>query len=82
MFALAFVTLGLYLLPGLFKFSADGEQQRPGGTLYAWVESFLLPESRPTDKIGNLEYAIAQAREHRRKTGERKLIFVDVTGFS
>jgi len=82
MFALAFVTLGLYLLPGLFRFSADGEQQRPRGTLYAWVESFLLPESRPTDKIGNLEYAIAQAREHRRKTGERKLIFVDVTGFS
>lgn len=82
LFALLFITLGLHLIPGLFKFSAEGEQQRPRGTVYAWVESFLLPESRPAGKMGNLEFAIEQAREHRRKTGQPKRIFLDFTGFS
>lgn len=82
LFALAFITLGLYLLPGLFKFSAEGEHQRPRGTVYAWVESFLLPEARQAGKIGNLELAIAQAREQGRKTGQPKRIFLDFTGFS
>jgi thiol:disulfide interchange protein DsbD len=44
LWGLAFLTLGCYLLPGLFKL-ADGEQQRPRGTVFAWIDSFLLPDT-------------------------------------
>jgi thiol:disulfide interchange protein DsbD len=47
MFSLAFIGLGIYLLPGLFK-GADGKPQRPRGVIFSWVESFLLPESNDT----------------------------------
>jgi thiol:disulfide interchange protein DsbD len=85
MFSMLFLGLGLYLLPGLFTRNADGDRQRPNGTIYAWVDSFLLPESHPSKDepwIGNLEYAVNRAREHRRKTKQPKLIFVDFTGKS
>ncbi len=83
--ALLFITLGLHLMPALFKFNAEGETQRPRGTIYAWVESFLLPETRigqGETKSGNLEHAIAQAREHRKRTGQPKRVFIDFTGRS
>ena len=32
--------------PALFKVNAEGEAQRPGGSIYAWVDSFLLPDVR------------------------------------
>ena len=41
MFSLTFLTLAVYLLPGLFK-HADGEPQKPAGQVFEWVESFLL----------------------------------------
>ena len=44
LFSLAFLTLALYLLPGLFK-NEDGQSQRPRGQVYEWVESFLLPDT-------------------------------------
>ena len=44
MFSLAFITLGVYLTPGLFK-SDDGESQRPRGAVFATIESFLLPDA-------------------------------------
>ena len=43
MFSIAFLGLALYMLPGLFTM-ANGEQQRPGGTVFAWLDAFLLPE--------------------------------------
>ena len=43
MFSIAFLGLALYMLPGLFT-AANGEQQRPGGTVFAWLDAFLLPE--------------------------------------
>ena len=85
LFSGAFLALGFYLLPALFKTSEDGAPQRPVGTIYAWVDSFLLPEARPVKdemKSGNLEYAVAQAQEHRRRTGQVKRVFLDFTGFT
>ncbi len=83
LFAALFLGLGLYLAPALFKVNADGESQRPTGTIYAWVDSFLLPDARPGKEIeatGNLEYAINRAQEVRRRTGQNQRIFLDFTG--
>ena len=82
-FAILFLGLGLYLAPALLKFNAEGESQRPSGTIYAWVDSFLLPDirsSKESNTTGNLEYAIAQAQEFRQRTGQSKRIFIDFTG--
>ncbi|MBY0526377.1 MAG: hypothetical protein K2R98_23490 [Gemmataceae bacterium] len=84
LFGLAFVSLALYLLPAQFKAGADGEAQRPNGTIYAWVDSFLLPE--PTESkgelawSGNLKKVIDEARADALKTGKPKYVFVDFTG--
>jgi thiol:disulfide interchange protein DsbD len=89
-FSLVFLTLGLYMLPGLFK-GADGDSQRPRGTIYAWVESFLLPETEsrkfsPGDSRSGasrqlvwhhkLSEALAEAKR------DNKLVFVDITGIA
>jgi thiol:disulfide interchange protein len=81
LFAGLFLALGFYLLPALFK--TNGESQRPTGAIYAWVDSFLLPEANSGAQephTANLPAAVAAAREHRQKTGEPKRIFVDFTG--
>ena len=70
-FALLFLGLALYLMPALFK-GADGKPQRPTGTVYAWVESFLLPESEPWPT--DLQDAIARAKS------SGNPVFVDFTG--
>lgn len=71
LFALAFLGLALYLAPGLLK-GPDGKPQRPAGTVYAWVEAFLLPEAEewPTDLKDAIERAKASG----------KPVFVDFTG--
>jgi thiol:disulfide interchange protein DsbD len=82
--SVAFLGLALYLTPALFKVNAAGQPQRPVGTIYAWVDAFLLPDSHGGDteiaNTANLEYAIAQARAESKKTGEPKRIFIDFTG--
>jgi thiol:disulfide interchange protein DsbD len=84
LFALAFLGLALYLTPALVGKPGEGEQPRPNGAVFAWVNSFLLPE--PRAGVGgevwspNLEDVIAQAREYRKRTGKPKLVFVDFTG--
>ena len=76
-FAMLFLGFGLYLTPGLFK-NSDGQGQRPGGIVFAWVDAFLLPE--PTSGSAELPWhadlpdAIDQART------DQKLVFVDFTG--
>jgi thiol:disulfide interchange protein len=83
LFAFAFLGLAFYLLPGLFVNPAEGEETRPNGVVFAWVNSFLLPEPRPGKGetwTPNLEDAIAKARAYRQRTGKPKLIFVDFTG--
>jgi thiol:disulfide interchange protein len=60
LFSLVFLSLGFYLLPGLFK-QNDGQQQRPNGAVFAWLDSFLLPEvpdgdlAAPTGARGSAE---------------------------
>jgi thiol:disulfide interchange protein DsbD len=72
LFALLFLGLAIYLAPALFK-GSDGKPQRPSGTVYAWVESFLLPDTsvgwRPDLK---------ETLEAARQSG--KPVFVDFTG--
>jgi thiol:disulfide interchange protein len=83
LFSFVFLGLGLYMMPALFSPPPEEGPPRPDGAVYAWVNSFLLPESRPGKGevwTGNLEYAVQQAREYRQKTGQAKLIFVDFTG--
>ncbi|HWY86643.1 MAG TPA: cytochrome c biogenesis protein CcdA, partial [Gemmataceae bacterium] len=83
LFAGIFLGLGVYLMPALFKINAEGEAQRPTGTIYAWVDSFLLPDVHSGKEIkatGNLAYAVAQAQEIRQRTGKTQRIFLDFTG--
>src|SRR5262249_33545394 len=79
LFGFLFLALGIHLLPALFVQGAEAERQRPAGTLYAWVDSFLLPESRAGKEehwTANLEYAVRRARE------QRKRVFIDFTGIT
>jgi thiol:disulfide interchange protein DsbD len=83
LFAFAFLGLAFYLSPALFVKAADGEETRPNGAVFAWVNSFLLPEPRAAKSevwTPNLEDAIAQAREYKKATGKTKLVFIDFTG--
>jgi cytochrome c biogenesis protein CcdA len=84
LFAGLFLSLGLYFLPALFK-GDNGQAQRPRGTIYAWVDSFLLPEVSGEQHIpntANLSAAVAQGREEYRKTGRPRRLFLDFTGVS
>lgn len=73
-FALLFLGLALYLTPALFK-GPDGKPQRPAGTVYSWVESFLLPEtSKDEGWSTDLKATVAESRQSGRP------IFLDFTG--
>ena len=53
---------------------ADGKGQRPGGVVYSWVDSFLLPD--PAVEFGtDLPAALRRAQQ----TGQRP-VFIDFTG--
>ena len=69
-----FLSLALYLLPGLFK--ADGDRkQRPTGSVFAWLDSFLLPDL-VEQRLGSLPEALQLAQQR------HKLVFLDFTGLS
>jgi thiol:disulfide interchange protein DsbD len=77
MFSLAFIGLGFYLMPGLFKEGTTGKSQRPSGAVFAWLDSFLLPdpsEEQDLHWVGTLQQAIEDARTRQR------LVFLDFTG--
>ena len=70
-------------------FKPSGERQRPTGIVYAWVDSFLLPE--PSIAISdasetelqwsvNLKGTIDQVRKEVTRTGKPEFIFIDYTG--
>ena len=85
LFGFLFISLGFYLLPALFTSAANGEKQRPRGTVYAWIDSFLLPEPSESGAAGlawngNLPRAIEEARVEAKRTGQPKYVFVDFTG--
>jgi thiol:disulfide interchange protein DsbD len=48
LFSVLFLSLAFYLLPASFK-QATGEPQRPAGSVFAWLDAFLLPE--PPDNV-------------------------------
>jgi thiol:disulfide interchange protein len=80
LFALMSISVGLYLLPGLFA-SGSREKQRPSGTLFAWVDAFLLPEPSDVGVVGgdfawsgNLLASIEDARSR------NDTVFIDFTG--
>jgi thiol:disulfide interchange protein DsbD len=84
LFATVFVGVGFYLLPALFKVNMEGENQRPRGVLYAWIDAFILPD--PVRSRGDLVWtpdlrqAVDDLADARNRTGQRKLIFIDHTG--
>ncbi|MBM4069268.1 MAG: hypothetical protein FJ271_10025 [Planctomycetes bacterium] len=73
--SLIFLGIAFYLAPALLK-SDKGQNQRPTGDVFAWLDSFLLPDDVESDLpwIGNLDKGLEQART------KRKLVFVDFTG--
>lgn len=77
-----FVGLAIYLTPALFTRGESGERQRPSGIVYAWVDSFLLPEPGPSDSRWgtDLKAAVIESRQKLEQTGKRQFIFVDFTG--
>jgi thiol:disulfide interchange protein len=76
-FAMLFLGFGLYLAPGLFK-NADGQGQRPGGVVFAWVDAFLLPE--PARGGAELPWSADLPDAINRARTEKRLVFVDFTG--
>ncbi len=88
LFSLMFISLAFYLTPALFKFG--GEQQQPQGKVFAWLDSFLLPDpvadpsaggtkSSSSGKLtwlGNLDDGLQKAKE------KEKLVFIDFTGLT
>jgi len=73
LFSLAFLGMGIYFLAGLTK-NEEGENHRPSGSIYAWVESFLLPDGSNLPWKGNLAASLEEAK------GSQKLVFIDFTG--
>jgi thiol:disulfide interchange protein DsbD len=81
LFSAAFLGMALYLTPALFKLNPESQSQRPRGAVYAWIDSFLLPDSNEEEtSTANLPFAVKQAREEFQRTGKPKRIFIDFTG--
>jgi thiol:disulfide interchange protein DsbD len=91
LFSIAFLSLGLYLMPALFKVNVQGDSQRPGGIVFAWLDSFLLPDSTalgPNNAVAKNEpgaipeptYTIDLQDALKRAYAKRGLVFVDFTG--
>jgi thiol:disulfide interchange protein DsbD len=71
LFALLFLCLGVYLIPGTLK------GQRPTGVVFAWVDAFLLPEPGSEVELpwrSDLPAALDYARQN------KTLVFADFTG--
>ena len=72
MFALGCFGLAAHLLPALFPAAMKG-RYRPQGEIYAWVDSFLLPDVDP-GVSGDLRKSLDEAQK------AKSLVFVDFTG--
>lgn len=94
--ATLFLGLGVYLLPSLFP-GGDGQTHRPRGVVFAWLDSFLLPDEAEATGTGGRSAArqggpnggpsltwlrtLDQALEEAKKKPGAR-IFVDFTGVS
>src|SRR5262249_9670782 len=75
LFSMAFLGLGFYLMPGLFKSGEARANQRPNGAIFAWLDSFLLPDGRShLPWTGDLDQGLKEA------LAQGKRVFVDFTG--
>src|SRR5207247_882302 len=89
-----FLSLGFYLLPGLFKYGS-GEKIRPSGKVFAWLDA-ILPPSSPGEAMAGSDgtaprdggKGTAQLRwldnleEGLRQARQQdRLVFVDFTGY-
>lgn len=81
LFGLAFLTLAAYLLPGLYQTPAvsSGENAathrvRPKGAIYAWLESFLLPDATLEHGLGSIHRGLELALKRKQR------IFLNFTG--
>ncbi len=83
-----FLSMAFYMLPAMFASGPQGERQRPRGSIYAWIDSFLLPDSSEPVRAdglqwtGDLKRALDDARAETQRTHRQKLVFVDFTGES
>ncbi len=77
--SLGFLGFALYLVPGLFH-QPGGENQRPKGIVFAWVDSFLLPDTKKAlrDLDGEVKRISTELAAGR--TPAKRFIFVDFTG--
>jgi thiol:disulfide interchange protein DsbD len=76
LFSVFFLSLAFYLMPGLFK-QDNGQPQRPAGSVFSWLDAFLLPDaSGHLAWIGNLDKGLQTARD------QKKLVFIDFTGLT
>lgn len=90
MWACIFISLGIYLFPGMF-WAPNGHKQRPSGEIFAWVDSFLLQgdDTKPLPMVGThgtasqeqkwfgfLNEALADAK------AKKQRIFIDFTGIN
>jgi thiol:disulfide interchange protein DsbD len=75
LFSLAFLSLGFYLMPGLFK-SGTGAPQQPSGTVFAWLNSFLLPDQSALTWTGNLDKGLKTAEDR------KQLVLLNFTGIT
>jgi thiol:disulfide interchange protein len=74
LFGFLSLSLAVYLMPAVF--SSGESKPRPGGVIYAWVDSFLLPDQGKDEFVwsADLRAAIEDARS------KNQLVFVDFTG--
>ncbi len=83
-FGILALGIALYLLPALFATNSIGERQRPRGTLYAWVDAFLLPEPSAADTSVNAQGELIWSSDLRRAIEDarkkQQLVFLDFTG--
>jgi thiol:disulfide interchange protein DsbD len=94
LFSLFFISLAFYLAPALFK-GGSGEQQRPHGKIFAWLDSFLLPDpvdessvavigNGGTKSLGSGRLAwLGNLDDGLQKAKEQeKFVFIDFTGLT
>lgn len=82
LFGLAFLTLAAYLLPGLYQAPAFKNSEnhatsvrvRPKGAIYAWLESFLLPDTTEGEGLGSIHRGLELALQRKQR------IFLNFTG--
>ena len=88
MWASLFIAIGIYLFPGMF-WAPNGHKHRPAGTIFAWVDAFLLQgdDTKPLQLAaashdaelqwhGNLPDGLKEA------AAKGKRVFIDFTGIN